>query len=76
MIFKSRLIYIFYIFILIITTNFVDLIEGYKIFSDQSAYYKLIYAAPGYPNEAIQSFQAQRFFFPFIIGTIINFFTL
>tara|TARA_B100000989_G_scaffold125527_1_gene93092 strand:+ start:36732 stop:37910 length:1179 start_codon:yes stop_codon:yes gene_type:complete len=72
----SNLLYIFYIFLLVLTTNFIDFNESFEIFSDQVTYFKIIDSAPNLPSDALDSYQAQRFFFPFIIGTIINLFKL
>ena len=72
----SNLLYIFYIIILALTTNFIDFDQSFQIFSDQETYFKLIDSAPNLPSNSLDSYQAQRFFFPFIIGAIINYFKL
>ena len=73
---NSNSLYIFYIIVLAFTTNHIGINESYQIFSDQVTYLKIIESAPFLPSDRLDSYQAQRFFFPFIIGSLINFLDL
>lgn len=73
---NSNSLYIFYIIVLAFTTNHIGINESYQIFSDQVTYLKIIENAPFLPSDRLDSYQAQRFFFPFIIGSLINFLDL
>ena len=72
------IIFIFLLLLFIAATNNYTSIENSMIdgFSDQKHYLNIINHSPSFTIQEIAKYQSERFFFPYIIGALINFFKL
>ena len=72
------IIFIFLLLLFIAATNNYTSIENSMIdgFSDQKHYLNIINDSPSFTIQEIAKYQSERFFFPYVIGALINFFKL
>ena len=75
---KRFIIFIFLLLLFIAATNNYTSIENSMIdgFSDQKHYLNIINDSPSFTIQEIAKYQSERFFFPYVIGALINFFKL
>lgn len=62
----------FGVLIILITNSYPDVTTNLKSFSDQKYYLSILESSPNFPEEKIGANQGQRFFFIYIIGSILE----
>ena len=75
---NKSLTFAFLLLLFITATNNYTSIENSIIdgFSDQKNYLNIIVDSPSFTIQEVAKYQSERFFFPYIIGALINLFNL